>query len=414
MKLFTSKEDKKILACLSILLLAAIFCNQIIVKKITDDYKNTLLEHDYKLAGYLHQKGINTSLIVEAFSSEKQDTDFKIGQELLKNTGYNSNLHHNLIPEVKQFYQNYSIGMFLFMSVIAVLILALYLFHVIRLNKKLEKAIYNINSFLYDKSKIDLYDMEEGSLSQLFYFIQEMATSLTTHISKEKNSKEFLKDMISDISHQIKTPLSSLLMYNEIILNENADNEIVSRFSNKSREELERMENLILTLLKLARLDAGEIDLDVKAHNLKGLLEDVVYSFSVRAQTENKEIILSCSENLAFSCDEKWLFEGLSNIIKNALDHTGSESKIIISCYKTPVALSILIKDNGTGIHPDDIHSIFKRFYRSRFSKDKQGIGIGLTLSKSVIEKHGGTITVESEYGKGTSFLLSFPKLTNL
>jgi signal transduction histidine kinase len=106
--------------------------------------------------------------------------------------------------------------------------------------------------------------------------------------------------------------------------------------------------------------------------------------------------------------------EAIGNIIKNALDHTNSQNKIEVCCSETPLSIQITIKDNGAGIHPEDLHHIFKRFYRSRFSKEKQGIGIGLALSKSIIEKHGGTITVQSELGKGAAFNLFFPKLSKL
>jgi signal transduction histidine kinase len=112
--------------------------------------------------------------------------------------------------------------------------------------------------------------------------------------------------------------------------------------------------------------------------------------------------------------DETWLIEAVGNIIKNALDHTDSGDSIEISCEDALVATEIIIRDNGAGIHPEDIHHIFKRFYRSRFSKDKQGVGIGLALSKTIVEKHGGTITVRSELGQGAEFHLIFPRLTNL
>jgi signal transduction histidine kinase len=112
--------------------------------------------------------------------------------------------------------------------------------------------------------------------------------------------------------------------------------------------------------------------------------------------------------------DSEWLYEAVSNIFKNAFDHTKEQDRIEIICRDTPVLKEILIRDSGTGIHPEDIHSIFRRFYRSRFSKDKQGTGIGLTMAKMIVEKHDGSISVTSELGKGTTFCLTFPKLTNM
>ena len=259
-----------------------------------------------------------------------------------------------------------------------------------------------------------LSDNEEGIVSQLFSSINMMATSLTAHITKEKQTKEFLKNTISDISHQLKTPLTALKMYNEIVQEENTNNVVVDSFNIKSCNQLERMEYLIQNLLKLSRLDADAIELAKSNCLMKDLLEGVVISFSTRAKSENKSITLMCNSYIMLNCDGDWILEAISNIIKNALDHTVSRNEVQILCDETPVLICITIKDNGSGIHTEDIHYIFKRFYRSRFSKDKDGIGIGLTLAKTIVEKHGGSITVESTLNQGTTFYLTFPKLTNL
>jgi signal transduction histidine kinase len=116
---------------------------------------------------------------------------------------------------------------------------------------------------------------------------------------------------------------------------------------------------------------------------------------------------------MTLSFDEEWMHEAVSNIVKNAFDHTPAGGRIELIGRESAVVSEIIIKDNGAGIHPEDIHSIFKRFYRSRHSKDKQGIGIGLTLSKMIVEQHGGSITAESKPDNGTVFRLVFSKLTN-
>jgi signal transduction histidine kinase len=303
---------------------------------------------------------------------------------------------------------------FLLSLAFSVVIIVVLLIFTVRLDRKLEKAIANILSFMDGNHDVRLNDDEEGSLAQLFSSINTMATSLITHIKKEKHNKEFLKNTIADISHQLKTPLAALKMYNEIIQDENTGNDVVGSFILKSGNELDRMENLIQNLLKLARLDAGAIKLEIRNHNLRQFMERASSRFLTRAGTENKSLNLNCAESIFFNCDEVWLFEAVSNIIKNALDHTDAGDEVVIVGEKTPVVTRIVIKDNGRGIHPEDIPSIYKRFYRSRFSLDKQGVGIGLTLAKSIVEKHGGSIMVESELGKGTTFYLTFPKLTNL
>lgn len=281
-------------------------------------------------------------------------------------------------------------------------------------NKQLENAGEKIQHFMDGDTSIRLEDSNENSLSQFYAIINSMATSLNAHIEKENHSREFLKDTISDISHQLKTPLTALQMYNEIIMDEKNGNEVVENFTIKSQRELCRMENLIQSLLKLAKLDAGTIRLEKSGQNLKVFLEKCLGAFMTRAKLEKKGISLQCDNFVSLCFDEIWLDEAVSNIIKNALDHTEENDQIEVFCVETVISIEIIVKDNGTGIHPEDIHHIFKRFYRSRYSKDRQGVGIGLALVKAIIEQHGGTITVQSELGRGTVFRLIFPKLSNL
>lgn len=139
------------------------------------------------------------------------------------------------------------------------------------------------------------------------------------------------------------------------------------------------------------------------------MMERIKKSFRFRAGQEEKEIILSGDESIDFVCDRNWLMEAVINIVKNALDHTGNGGTVRIEWKQSASALQIAVKDNGSGIHPEDLYYIFKRFYRSRYSKDTKGIGLGLALAKSIIETHGGTVAVDSELGFGTTFYIVFP-----
>jgi signal transduction histidine kinase len=414
MRIFDLKDLRKLFALTIAILLSCILLGQAIVAMITNDYKNELIKHDYEVAGYLDRDNGNMSHIKEAFTQKKNVEDYKRGEILLKSVGYDESINNNLIPNVKAFNNKYAVLVFILSFSMGITLLFILFIFAVKFNKTLEKASSDILNFMNGNHEIRLDDNKEGSLSKLFSAINMMATSQATHITKEKKNKEFLKDTISDISHQLKTPLAALEMYNEIILDENVNNDVVSNFNLKIKSELERMENLIQNLLKLAKLDAGAIELNRQKCNLKDLLEDIIMKFQTRAQYEGKSIILNCDNNFIIICDKEWLLEAISNIIKNALDHTESGNEICISCDNTIVALRITIKDNGFGIHTEDLHYIFKRFYRSRFSKNIKGVGIGLTLSKSIVEKHGGTIVVESELGRGTAFYLIFSKLTTL
>ncbi|WP_258876020.1 sensor histidine kinase KdpD [Clostridium sp. CM027] len=381
---------------------------------MTNQYKKEIITHDYAIAGYLYQQDATTDQIVPAFTGKKSMKDYTIGRELLQPKGYTDSINNKLLPEIQSFHQKLEILVLILSVVVSILLLSTLFIFFVRQDRKLEKANTDILSFMHGNKDIRFSDNEEGIVSQLFSSIDVMATSLTAHITKEKQTKEFLKNTISDISHQLKTPLTALKMYNEIIQEENINNGVVDSFTIKSSNQLERMEYLIRNLLKLARLDADTIELEKSNCLMKDLLECIVIGFSTRAKSEDKSIMLMCNSYTLLNCDGGWILEAFSNIMKNALDHTVSGNEVQILCDETPVLICITIKDNGSGIHPEDIHYIFKRFYRSRFSKDKDGIGIGLTLAKTIVEKHGGSITVESTLNQGTTFYLTFPKLTNL
>lgn len=147
-------------------------------------------------------------------------------------------------------------------------------------------------------------------------------------------------------------------------------------------------------------------------HNIFEMVTEIKASFDARVSKELKNISVNGSSEASILCDKDWLIEAISNVIKNAIDHTSEGGEINIYWHLLPTMTQIVIKDNGMGIHPEDIHYIFKRFYRSRFSKNTQGSGLGLSLSKAIIEAHEGNITVESTLDEGTTFFLNFFYLT--
>ncbi|WP_438490903.1 sensor histidine kinase [Paenibacillus sp. IHBB 3054] len=414
MKILANRNIKKLLLTFPIILLMFIGFGLFLVQNISDHYKKSMIEHDYNIAGYFVKNGSAPSQIAKAFTADKTSSKIQAGQEILQAAGYTADTQTRLLPEVQAFHRQCTVIFLVFSVLLSLILLIVLLLFLLRQDRMIEKANDDIRSFMEGDISMRLDDHEEGSLSQFFTSVNGMATSLTTHIDNEKHGREFLKDTISDISHQLKTPLAALKIYNEIIQDEQSGNEVVNEFVAKSERELNRIEVLIQNLLKLARLDTGSIVLEKGNHNVRDFLEDAIKSFRTRAELEEKIIRLDCDETAMMNFDQEWLLEAISNIIKNALEHTDVGSEIMIGCEKTPILTEIKIQDNGTGIHPEDIHSVFKRFYRSRFSKDKQGIGIGLTLSKVIVERHGGSITVESELGKGTTFRLAFPMLSKL
>lgn len=273
----------------------------------------------------------------------------------------------------------------------------------------LEAAAARIREFVSGNRNIRIECDEEGELYRLFHEVNSLAAILNAKAENEEKSRNFLQNTISDISHQLKTPLAALNIYNGIMQEEAEENELASirEFTGLSEQELDRIETLVQNLLKMAKFDAGTIVIKKNPENISDMMADVKKQFSFRAEQEGKEIALSGSETLSFLCDRSWFMEAVGNIVKNALDHTKSGDLIRIEWTQSASAVRICVKDNGSGIHPEDLHHIFKRFYRSRYSKDTQGIGIGLPLAKSVVEAHGGTVEVDSRLGYGTTFVIN-------
>ena len=278
----------------------------------------------------------------------------------------------------------------------------------------MEQAAAQIRSFLDGNTDARIDCDEEGELYHLFHCVNTLAAVLNAHAANENREKEFLKNTISDISHQLKTPLAALNIYNGLLQGEAEENPAIQEFAQLSEQELDRIETLVQNLLKITKLDAGSIVIEKHPENVEELLRDVELHFAYRAKQEQKEIVLSGADDIWLSCDRDWMLEAIDNLVKNALDHTAQGGIIQMEWRQLPSAVQILVKDNGSGIHPEDLHHIFKRFYRSRFSQDTQGIGLGLPLAKAIIGAHNGTITVDSELGMGTTFTISFRIPTEL
>ena len=278
----------------------------------------------------------------------------------------------------------------------------------------MEQAAAQIRSFLDGNTDARIDCDEEGELYHLFHCVNTLAAVLNAHAANENREKEFLKNTISDISHQLKTPLAALNIYNGLLQGEAEGNPAIQEFAERSEQELDRIETLVQNLLKITKLDAGSIVIEKHPENVEELLRDVELHFAYRAKQEQKEIVLSGADDIWLSCDRDWMLEAIDNLVKNALDHTAQGGIIQMEWRQLPSAVQILVKDNGSGIHPEDLHHIFKRFYRSRFSQDTQGIGLGLPLAKAIIGAHNGTITVDSDLGMGTTFTISFRIPTEL
>lgn len=252
-------------------------------------------------------------------------------------------------------------------------------------------------------------EYKEGSVGILYSNFYKMVHILRESKNRELNEKIFLRDIISDISHQLKTPLASLNVFVDLLLEDRIEEpEKKKQILNEAANQLSRMEWMVLSMLKLARIEAGAIRFEQKRMLLKPLLmqaaEGVQFLIKERKQTLN----ISCAEEISFICDGDWLVEAIINLLKNASDYSEDNKLICIEVEQTAVYTRIYVKDEGRGIPEKAIPNIFKRFYRVNNEINPNSVGIGLPLTKSIIEGMGGSIHVKSEEGKYTWFILTF------
>lgn len=311
-------------------------------------------------------------------------------------------------------YKSFSLGIFLtslFFSYLIFLVIYKYLMKEFEIEEDAEKKI---KAFIDGDMEARIFCDKDGQIYSLFHSVNSLSAILNSRAVNEAQEKEFFRNTISDISHQLKTPLAALNIYNGLISDEANELPNIKDLCIASERELDRVDTLIQNLLKITRLDAGMILMEKTNEDIENMLKDIELHFKYRAQQEGKSLKLSGKNNLNFLCDRDWIIEAISNIIKNALDHTEKGNNIKVEWEEFATMVQIKVSDNGKGIHPEDINHIFKRFYRSRFSNDSNGIGLGLPLAKSIIEAHDGTIEVFSELGKGTTFVLNFFITTKL
>ena len=405
------KETKTLLIAITAICLVSFLLAGGIATLLAKNFQQELLLHDYGVAGHLLNN--EKELSISAFTSQPNENDIERGRAALASIGYDETTSMRFLPAV-QIYRNQT--MFSVFLLLVLLFVAIYLslfLYLRRQHKAFSNAENTIRQFLDGNTTSRIECSQAGDWYSLFHAINEMATILSAHAENQRQTKEFLQDIISDVSHQIKTPLSALKMYHEIIESHKNDAATVSSFTEKSQREIKRMEDVIYTLLKLARLDAGIIQMEKAPENLSVLMQDVLERFETWAEREHKTITLSGKEDVVVSCDALWVSEAIGNIVKNALEHTENGGHIEVKWSQSHLMTQIEISDDGKGIHPEDLYNIFKRFYRSRFSSDVHGIGLGLPLAKSIVEAHGGTISVTSSLGAGTTFTLNFFNLTD-
>ena len=296
--------------------------------------------------------------------------------------------------------------------VMAVFLLILFLAgyrEVDRVYKEIEKISEEMLQVVEGTDDLLEEEYKQGTLGILYTNFYKMVTFLKESKERELAEKIFLRDIMSDISHQLKTPLASLNVFMDLLSDEAfVDEEKRRQVLTESKNQLSRMEWMVLSLLKLARIEAGAIQFDRKECNLKLLLLQARDSVTFLTESREQELRVICKDDRKLVCDGEWLVEAIINLLKNASDYSPEKTKITIEAEQNPVFTRIYVKDHGMGIAEKDLGNIFKRFYRVHHDVNPNSVGIGLSLTKSIVEGMGGKITVRSEEGAYTWFIITF------
>lgn len=297
-----------------------------------------------------------------------------------------------------------------FLTITVVILLIIY----IRYNYKKEKDIKDIIKCIEQINKknyeIQIDSISEDELSILKNEIYKTTIMLKEAAENSSKDKLNLKKSLEDISHQLKTPLTSILvMLDNIIEDSNMEEKIRNDFIVDIKRNVLNINFLVQSLLKLSKFDANAIHFEKQENDLKTIVEESIKNVSTLCDLRNINIKLNIKENSKIICDDKWQIEALTNIIKNAIEHSKNNSNIIINIKNNNVYSMIEVIDFGEGIAKKDIKHIFERFYKCKNTKT-DSIGIGLALAKTIIEEDKGIISVESNKLE-TKFIIKYYKI---
>ncbi len=256
---------------------------------------------------------------------------------------------------------------------------------------------------------LDIRDNAEGELSILKNDIYKVTLILSKQAELLKTEKEQLADALSDISHQLKTPLTSMLVMSELLSKSDLETAKRAEFTKNLKLQLERMEWLLTSLLKLSKLDAGTVEFKKEAISAAALVNQAVKPLLIPMELKEQKLIIEGEATVSFRGDFNWTSEAILNILKNCMEHTGIGGTVTVTYSENPLYTEFLITDNGSGISKEDLPFIFKRFYRGKNAGD-ESVGIGLAMAKSIVMGQNGDISVTSHLNEGTRFSIKFYK----
>lgn len=257
---------------------------------------------------------------------------------------------------------------------------------------------------ILDGEPISQSDIREGEISVLASKAKRVKEKVDLGISTAEEEKEQVKSLISNMSHQLKTPLAGLMMYREMLEDEGLDEETRKRFLGKMKGQSEKIDWILKSLFKMVNLEQGAVVFEAEALPVRDTILDAVTAVLDRADQRNIRILTEPFEDRLLWHNRKWTAEVLVNLLENGVKYTEPGGCITISVNPMEMYTEIAVRDTGRGIRKEELNEIFKRFYRSRDVENIEGSGIGLYLSRLILEQEKGYMTAESVLGEGSKF----------
>lgn len=412
MRILSNPEIKKynisIIALFLITIILSIFVNTLNLNIIKAD----VIQNNQAIVGNIVSKYPELEKdIVSVITQAKNKENTDLGAKVLQKYNYDSSTNLSQEPIVQNnIYKMLKINILFITFVFICLITISFYFFI-----KIYRDIKDMTDYVYHSSEGREYEMknknQEGQIGILKTEIMKMTTVLKEKVALLHSEKIFLNDTISDISHQLKTPMTSLMLLTDLMYND-LDKEKKIEFLDRTNAQLSRMDWLIKSMLKLSKLEAKVIDFKTDKVNINELIKRSISPLLVPIELRNISLNINGDKEASYTGDIEWSSEALSNIIKNCIEHTKEGGTLDITYEENPIYSEIIIKDNGEGIDKDDIQNIFKRFYKGKNSKS-DSVGIGLAMAKSIIESQNGDIYVKSKKNRGSEFHITFHKRYN-
>lgn len=413
MNLLKNREIKNIIILSAISFIIFTLISMLFLNNWFNNISSRYGEQNIALVGaILEQNPELEEKIIPIITKGEYGKYYDVGKVVMDKYYYNDNILPYKNAVIKNEYDNFKKIWIGFVGIVWAILLTLFIYIIKPIFKNLNTLGQIADNMVEGKFNNKQLALNEGELAVFYNKFIDMGERLEGALSDLKAEKVNLKNIINDISHQLKTPLSALITYNDILKNHNnMDSETRTKFIDSTSDQLDRMDWLITTLLKYARIESNAINYNKSLHSLKDTINYCMQPLKVKADEMKQNIILDFKGEGLYFYDEKWIGEAFSNIIKNSIEHTALGGSIKVCLEETPLSVTVTISDNGEGIEKKDLKNIFKRFYKGKNSLNPKSIGIGLSLSKKIIEAHNGSIVAESEVLVGTTFYITFLKV---